>query len=153
MYTLPSLFMGLFAGTLARPFGKKRIAFISGSIAGALLALCFVVESAVALILVVFFSSLFAAVARPEIYATFEDYIARIGKSSNDLIGLQNSAGSVAYIVGPVVAGALASFVGDRQTIGVMGLGLMTVSLIALLIVPRKIQMPQKELERVESLH
>ncbi|HKY73957.1 MAG TPA: MFS transporter [Patescibacteria group bacterium] len=145
--TLPSLFIGLFAGKLAHQFGKKRAAFFAGSCAGLILAVAGILQNVPLLIGTVLLFAVFHSVSRPEISATFEDYISRLGKTSNDLIGLQNSAASLAWVIGPIISGAFASWIGNSATLSVVGIIMFVVAVMALVVVPRKIQMPQKELE------
>lgn len=147
--TLPALFIGLFAGKLAKPFGKKRVAFIAGACAGLILAVAGMLHNVPMLIGTVLLFAVFHSVSRPEILATFEDYISRLGKTSNDLIGLQNSAASLAWVVGPIISGAFSSWIGNSATLSVVGVIMFVVALMALIVVPRKIHMPQKELEVV----
>jgi len=147
--TLPALFMLFLAPKLARPFGKKRIAFYSAFVSACLLILQGFMQNDSIFILLAFTSSLFSAIAIPEIYATFEDYMSRLGSHGNDIVGLENSAGSLAYIVGPIVAGGIAALVGYRFTFTIVGIFLALCSLTALIIVPRKIKMPKKAIEHI----
>lgn len=148
--SLPALFMMFIVGRLAQPFGKKRVAFISGLFSGGTLLALLLSDNIWFIVSIVLLSSIFQAIARPEIYAVLEDYIARLGKSGNDLIGLQNSAASAAYIVGPILSGILADKFGNLHALGIIG-GLFAVtSLITLIVVPRKVTMPQTEIAALE---
>lgn len=144
--SLPALFMTLIVARLAKPFGKKRAAFLSGILSGGTLLTIILSDNIWFVMTIVLLSSIFQAIARPEIYAVLEDYIARLGKSGNDLIGLQNSAASAAYIIGPIISGFLADRFGNLHTLGIIGGSFALVSLLALIIVPRKVAMPQAEI-------
>ena len=98
---------------------------------------------------VVFISSTFTSLAFPELNATFEDYVARLDNFSNDLVGLRSSAGSLAYIIGPVTAGFLASKLGNWQTITIFAGALVIVAAAMLYVIPRKLRMPKQELVEV----
>lgn len=148
-YMLPSLFVGVIAAKAAEPFGKKRIAFISGAISGVLLMAAGLVPSITLFILLIFFSSAFMSLAVPEILAAFEDYIERLGDMGNDLIGLENSFTSLSFIIGPVMAGGVAAVLGYQQSFAVFGLLLFIVSIAMLAIVPRKVKLPQGELKKL----
>jgi MFS family permease len=147
-YIAPSFFVPLYVQKLGRLFGKKRTAFVSATIGATLLAiggLFFSTEWYFPLIVLA--SALFLSLDYPSIEAVFEDYMSRIHDYGNDLVGLRGTAASLAYIVGPTAAGALALTVGGGKTIGIFAAILAVISLILLAITPRKIKMPQGELE------
>lgn len=148
---LPAIFMMFVVGKVAQPFGKKRAAFLSGLCSGGILLALILSNNIWFIMGTVLLSSIFQSIARPEIYATLEDYIARLGKNGNDLIGLQNSAASAAYIIGPILSGFLADQFGNLQALGIIGGMFALTSLIALIIVPRKVTMPQAELAALDS--
>jgi len=148
-YTLPALFMGIFTAAAAKPMGKKRAAFLSGTLSGLILSLGGLTSNPLLLLGLVFFSSLLNSISVPEIAAVFEDYVQRLGPMGDDLIGLQSSATSLSYIIGPILAGTLAAVLGNQVTFTAMGILLASVSAFALIIVPRKIRMPQKELSNL----
>jgi MFS family permease len=148
-YTLPSLFVGLVVAPAARPLGKKRAALLAAIAAGVLLTLVGFVAAALPVVILVFLFSLFFSLTFPEIYATFEDYVTRLGDLGDDLVGLEGSAVSLAYIIGPILAGAIASVFGNGGAFAVAGLALVSVALFGLAVVPRKIRMPQEELAAI----
>jgi|GEM_PF-383001 len=144
--SLPALFMAVVVGKLAQPFGKKRAAFLSGLFGGATLFAIILSDNIWYVMGIVLLSSIFQAIARPEIYAVLEDYVARLGKNGNDLVGLQNSAASAAYVAGPIISGFLADRFGNLHALGVIGGTFAVTSFLALILVPRKVKMPQTEL-------
>ncbi|HKZ34439.1 MAG TPA: MFS transporter, partial [Patescibacteria group bacterium] len=107
-YMLPALVVGFFVGRLAQPFGKKKIAFLAGLGCGFFLFFAGLTTHIPLLLLFVFLSSACSAIASPELSATFEDYVSRLGNRGNELVGLNQTASSVAYIIGPVLAGGVA---------------------------------------------
>jgi MFS family permease len=151
LYGIPALLFGGFIGYLARPFGKKRAAFISALLGGIFLIVMGVVQNEIAILTAVFVASSFLAISWPEVNATFEDYVSRLGKTGNEFIGLQSSIISLSYIVGPIIAGGIASLVGNQLAFAVVGGFLVLTSIFSLIIVPRKIHMPQKELRVMEA--
>ncbi len=151
LYSLPSIVFSGLAAKAARPFGKKRIAFILGIFSGlALLVMGVMNTFATIIVSMTVFSSLFA-ITWPEINATFENYIERLDGFGIDLIGLKNSIGSLSYVIGPVLAGVLATLVGNQLSFALMGLLLLFTSIALLFIVPRKIRMPQQQLEEISD--
>lgn len=147
VYLFPSLLMGSVAGKIASLFGKKKIAFISGIVAGLLFVIAGRLSDLTYMLLTIFVGSLFIAVAVPEINATIEDYIERLGSSANDMIGLENAITSASFIIGPLLAGASATLVNHQFSFSVVGGMLALVSIGALIVTPRKIRMPQKEIQ------
>lgn len=152
LYTLPGLFAGVFAGILAKPLGKKRIAFLAASIGGIILFFTHWIFSFWPVLIGVFFASLFFALARPEIFAVMEDYIGRTPEFAGEFIGLQGSSASLAYVIGPALAGYAATYLPYNQVIALIGGSFALFSLFLLWFVPRKIHIPQSRL-RLEQKH
>lgn len=150
-YFAPSLLVPALSSRFA-VFGKKRVALCAGLLAGVTIALGSLVAVGVWFVLAVFVSSIFSSLAFPELQATFEDYVARLCGFGNDLTGLEASAHSIGYIIGPIIAGALGSYLGPQLTIGMFGGILFLATALGLWMVTGKIKMPQQELlEIVEN--
>lgn len=145
-YILPSFGVGLLAKYMARPFGKKRTAFFSAALGGGALLMLSLVTNPLSIIALIALSSLLGGIAFPEILATFEDYIDRLDQHGGEMIALERSAVNAAYILGPMIAGAIASIFPYSVTIALMGGLLSLISLACILIVPRKIKMPAQQL-------
>jgi MFS family permease len=146
-YLLPALFTGMIIDKTTHRFGKKKTAFFAGLCAGILLFISSLTTLPEFFVLTVFCSSLFSSIALPALLSAFQDYMGRLHSHQADIIGIQNSAGSLAYIIGPIFAGGIALFLGNKQTFGVIGILLIIVSIINLIFVPKKIHIPQHELE------
>jgi MFS family permease len=144
-YIFPSLFIGLIVARMGIYKHKKKIATF------------FLLLSNVALIGlglsreiwwqlgVVLASSVLSGFAYPLVDAVYTDIVARMGREREHLIGLSNSTFSLAYIIGPVLAGLIAGVVGEQQTFVVVGLGAAVVSFIVLVVTPRKLKIPAAE--------
>lgn len=146
-YVVPSLFTGFFVQKLGSRIGKKRVAFVCGAVGGILLSLTmFLTVTPLILIAVIFVSSIFTSIAYPAILAVTQDYITRLGEFGGEMVGLQNAAASVGYIVGPMLAGWAAMEFGNMQAVAGIGLLLVLVAVINLIFVPRKVKMPQSAL-------
>ena len=150
-YSLPTLFMGLIIGRIFPPTGKKRLSFLTASLAGVFIAAIGFITDPLWIVVSVFSASLLLSIAFPEIFAVFEDYVSRLGKLGNDMIGLQGSAISLAYIVGPVIAGAAATFIGNQLTFTLFGVLVAIYSLAAVFLTPKKIRLPQSELQNSQN--
>ncbi len=147
-YTLPALFIGLAVSRLPAA-GKKKTALLTGSIAGLILSLVGLINHPVLLVVTVFTSSAFLSVAYPEIAAVFEDYVNRLGHQGINMVGLESSAISSSFVIGPILAGGLAQVLGNRQVFTVLGLILAGYSLLTYFIIPRKIRLPEAEIAQV----
>lgn len=145
-YMLPSLFVGLIVMKWGIYKGKKKWAEIFMFLGGATLALLTFHDSVYFELLVVFLASTFLAVAYPLIDAVYSDIVARMGRERKHLVGLSASMISLAYIIGPTLSGAIASAVGERMTFVTMGAATAVVSLALLILTPKKLRLPQKEL-------
>jgi MFS family permease len=151
-YILPSLFMGALIHKMAKPFGKKRLAFIAGGAAGLILLVTGLSPSPLLLLMGIFCSSLFTAAAFPAIMAVIQDYVGRLENHRGDMVGLQASASSLSYIIGPITAGGIATLVGTQHTFSIMGGLLLAISLLCLIVVPRKIHLPQNGLQTLAGI-
>ncbi|OGV96002.1 hypothetical protein A2W24_02965 [Microgenomates group bacterium RBG_16_45_19] len=150
-YMLPSLFAGYLAARFSPRYGKKRTAFVTGLICGCLFALSGLTAASPLFVILIFVASIFQGMAMPEIFGAIEDYLERMGHSANTLVGLENSTTSLAFIIGPIFAGLIASVLSELLMFSVFGLLIAGISLLALLIVPRKIHLPQTALNQVGS--
>jgi MFS family permease len=149
-YTLPNLFTGFFIQKLGISLGKKRLAFGCGAVGGVLLFVATLLEShPLLLILTIFTSAIFSSVSYPAILAATQDYVTRLGEFGGEMVGLQNASSSLGYVIGPILAGWAGMQFGNIHAVGLIGLLLLGVSMLNLIIVPRKIHLPQKELQNI----
>jgi MFS family permease len=151
VYILPSLFGGLLAKKAALNLGKKRAAFLAGITNGILMIIAGFVTNVPLLLTLIFLASFFVAIAMPEILAVSEDYVSRLDEFGNDMVGLERSAVSMAYVIGPILAGWVSVMIGYQKVFSVVGGILLVISLIVFWMTPRKIRMPQQELQTIES--
>jgi MFS family permease len=147
VYLLPTMIFPPVGLYLSKRFGKKRTAFISGIAGGIVIALSFLAPTYPTFLVFIGISSILLSAGFPEIHGAIEDYCERLGTHANALVGLTNSMGSLAYIIGPILAGAIAVKVGTQHTFAIIGVILALCSLIALIVVPRKIKLPQLKLQ------
>ncbi len=151
-YIIPTLLAPLFAGKLARRFGKKRSAFM---IAIPLSLTLFIghwsLHSPLWHVGVMALAGCFAGMILTESEAIFEDYVARLHRFSSEMIGLVRSASSLGYIIGPLVAGLLAEVVGIERTLAVIGLLPGIAGVFAFFKMRGKTRLPQQRLEEIVS--
>ncbi len=145
----PTIIFGFVLAVKAKNTGKKKVALISSLVTGLLLFSYFFINSVPLLLIVTVLAATSLGIALPELKAVFEDYVSRLKENDNEMIGLQSSSGSLAYVIGPILATILATIFDYKTAFSIMGLLLALTATILLLIVPKKIRLPQKELEKV----
>lgn len=147
-YTLPSLFMGFVVAKWGVVSGKKRIATVCLFATGSLLFIMGLNAAVWWQLLFVVAAATSQAVSYPMVDAVYSDIVSRMGRERRHLIGLSNSTISVAYILGPALAGFIAEGVGEKATFMVIGVITALVSLVLFVIIPKKLKLPQKEIKR-----
>lgn len=148
-YTIPGLIFGVLVGIVAKPFGKKRAAFLAGVLAGVGLITMSQLQTVPGILFATFVGSIGLALSFPLLCAVFEDYVARAGKFGNDMIGLTAIMGSIGYVVGPIVNGFLADHIGTQAVFGMWGGIMLFLSFLALAVVKRKVKVPHREIEEI----
>lgn len=148
-WTAPPLVFGLMAGPVMKRLRKKKTAFLFGVIAGLLLLPLVWVDSIWLIIICTFLSSVAYSISYPGIDAAVQEYVHKLGPVGNDLIGLQSSSSSFAYIFGPIVAGGLATLVGNQSALGILGGVLALAGTIGLFVVRREIRLPHEALHQL----
>ena len=149
-YIFPSVFMALIARQIARPWGKKKTAFVTAAIGTLILALGGLFVSGSSFVLVILAASFFLSISFPEMYAVFEDFVARLNHNGNDMVGLEGSATSLGYVIGPILAGFLSTYIGYQKTLMSFAFIFFVTAIVAFLKVPSKVRLPQKELETID---
>ena len=142
----PMMFSGLVNKKISANMSKKKAAFLAGIVNGILLVLMGYSVSLPMIIGLVFGAGLMASIAIPEIMAVSEDLVSRLDNHSNDMVGLERSAVSLAYIIGPILAGLISSVIGHQKTFSVVGIMVLIVSILLFFNTPKKILLPQREL-------
>lgn len=147
-YILPSIFVGFLVPKLGIHHGKKKISEIFMMVTGFLLfglglggSVCWLV-----------FLSLLIGVATsfswPLVEAVYSDILSRMGREQKHMMGLSNSTYNVSYIIGPVIAGLLSNSIGEIGTMKYLGIMVVFVSVILLVVTPKKLKLPQSEIKQ-----
>ncbi len=147
LYMLPSLFIGFVIAKWGIYQGKKRWAEIFLILGGAILAMIGVVQSIWWILGTVVLSSIFIGLAWPLIDAVYSDLTVRmVRRGRKHMMGMSNAMHSLSYVIGPIIAGALAGEFGELESFGYIGAIVMIVSIILLFVTPKKIRLPQQEI-------
>lgn len=152
MYTLPSLFMGFVVMKSGIYKGKKRKGIKFMIISGIILIGIALNQNIFWQLGVVLVSSCLLSVTYPLIDAVYSDILARMGSERKHLIGLGDSALNLAYVGGPIIAGFLAQFAGERLTFGIVGAMTAVAGSLLLMLTPRKIKLPQSEIKSWQNV-
>jgi MFS family permease len=153
VYGAPALFVGLIAPKFVGKYGKKKIAFLLGILAGLSLGLVGIADNIILILLAAFISSAVSGIVIILTDAVLEDYVARLKSSANELISINQIAINLAYAIGPIILGFISKEISYNATFVFSGMVLIIISLLALLITPRKIKMPQKSIATLIKEH
>jgi hypothetical protein len=146
VYGIPSIYCGLLAGKFLKSSGKKHVAFILGISCGLGMMLIGTLQNIYLLLLMVLVVSTLYGLVTILLAAVFEDYVARLNMFGDDMVSISQSSKNFAYWIGPIALGLLAEFTGLQLTFSAVGVFIVVISMLALVLVPWKIKMPQKEL-------
>lgn len=148
-YIAPAILVGLLVGRLGQKTGKKRTAIICSIFAGLAITGFALVHSVPSILILTSIASIALGVAVPELKSVFENYVSRLHEKDNEMIGLQSSATSFAYVIGPIISTLFAQSLGYKYAFAAMGAVLLITAVILFFFIPKKIKMPQKELANI----
>lgn len=146
-YMLPSLFIGVVVAKWGVSEGKKKWAERLMLVGGAILGLIAWVTSVEAIILIVIIASIFMAMSWPLMDAVYTDLVVRAQRGRKHMIGLSSSTLSLGYVIGPILAGWLSGTYGEIETFAIIGWGVVVISVILLVVTPKKLRLPQEEMK------
>ncbi len=149
MYAIPGVVVGFTVVYFSKPFGKKVLSYIGGILAGLGLIAVGIAPAGVGVLLFAFAAAVGLCLLHPALSAVFEDFVARSGSFSNDLVGLTAMAGSLAYVIGPIFNGMLADRFGNQAVFGILGAMLTLYSSLLLFLFRRKVRLPQQQVREL----
>lgn len=147
LYEFPMVLTGLLVAKWGVYKGKKRFAEIFMLVSGLLLILLRFGDSLYLSLGISFLVGVTTSFCWPLRDAIYSDLVSRMGFAGKHMIGLSGSTVSLAYVIGPILSGYLANIFGEKGTFVVMGVGLVVVSTVLLLVTPKKMRLPEKEIE------
>lgn len=150
VYGFPAIFVGFITPHIYQKLGKKRTAFISAILAGLSVISVGLTEHIYFILISVFFASIFSTITFILICATFEDYVTRIDEEENDIVSMSQFSINLAYTIGPIALGFISRMYSFGTAFVVTGIVLIFSAILSILVVPRKIRMPRKELSEIE---
>lgn len=146
-YTLPMVVVGVIVAKWGIYRGKKKVAEIFMLVSGVLLVSMSFSNSVLFMLLVSLLTGTALSIAWPLTDAVYSDIIERMGHQGKHMMGLSSSTLSLAYIVGPVLAGFIAQQVRERMTFSIVGMVMSIVAIVLLIITPKKLKLPQTEIQ------
>lgn len=149
-YMFPFLFAGLVIAKWGVDEGKKKWAARFLFIGSLFLMLVGFVKSTLLLLSVVAVAGLFIAMAFPLIDSVYTDLVARARKGRKHIMGMSSATFSLAYVIGPILSGYVSGRVGEERTFTAIGMLICIVSIMLLMTMPKKLKLPQDELQSWE---
>ncbi|MCE7898138.1 MAG: hypothetical protein DPW11_02575 [bacterium] len=146
-YMFPFLFAGLFVARWGVDEGKKKWAARFLLVGASSLMLVGFVKSVFLLLLVVAVAGLFIAMAFPLIDSVYTDLVARARKGRKHIMGMSSATFSLAYVIGPILSGFISGKLGEEMTFSMIGLGVGLVAIVLLVVTPKKLKLPQDEIQ------
>jgi fucose permease len=109
----PSLFVNWSVGSFTNRFGKKQTAFVTFLLSNLILFTVGFVSNPFVIILLVFLSSMFEAMAFPAIAGAVADYLKESKSFDNEIMSVRDFCGNIGYVIGPIIAGFLMDKIGS----------------------------------------
>jgi len=151
VYMLPMVFVGAIIAKWGVYKGKKKLAETFMLISGVLLTLLGISDVVAIVLIISFLVGTMLSFSWPLTDAVYSDIVSRMGKEGKHVVGLSGSTISLAYIFGPILAGLISQYMGEKGTFVVVGLLMMLVSILLLVMTPRKLRLPQAEIKTWEE--
>jgi MFS family permease len=146
--TVPSLITVWLVGNISGKFGKKRTAYSTFFVSCLVLFAVGFVGNPYAVLLLVFVSSLLSSIAYPSLLGTFADYLKESKRYDNEIIGVEDVAVNIGYVVGPIVAGVLSGIAGNLMTFSYVAIFGAVVVAVLFFVTPREIDFHDRSVER-----
>ena len=146
-YMFPFLFVGLIVARWGIDVGKKKWAarfLIMGSLS---LMMVGFVGNIWFLLGSVMLAGFFLAMAFPLIDSVYTDLVARARKGRKHIMGMSSATFSLAYVIGPIMAGFISGKVGEEMTFSIIGGIVFLIATCLLIITPKKLKLPQDEIK------
>ncbi len=153
LYNIPLLIGSYLLSRFSIKRYKKRLSQISLLLASlTLIPFILFKDNLSILLLIIFISSFFLSFTHPLNEAVYSDLLERMGKDKGYLVGLARSNSSIAFILAPILVGIVSDSTDYYTTFTIAGIFFSIVAILLLIFTPRKIKLPQRDLEEL-NLH
>lgn len=150
LYAVPGLLSSLIMSKYLIKKNKKRISMLFMVFGGIVMTMmAFTQGNTVLTGLSIFLSSFLFSLSYPLNNAVFSDLAVRLGKNQSHLFGINNATSSLAYVFVPLVLGVFSDFWGYSISFAIMGGITVVAGIILLLVTPKKLILPQKEISKL----
>lgn len=150
LFSGPTIFGALILTRVSIKNKKKKFSQIFLTIGSAFLAMLFLAEGSKFLILLLITLGSFSlAFIGPLNEAVYSDLLERLKKDRLHLLGIAKANVSIAFIIGPLLAGFLADRLDYLVTFSIVGVFGVIVGLILLLVTPKKIRISQSKIREL----
>ena len=139
-YGIPPLLIGWFVGRVTGKMGKKRTAHIALLFGSSALLFIGTIHTPVLLISVCFLGSFFLSATWPSVNGAYADYVQESHAYEKEIVTLQDAITNLGNIVGPILAGFSAEYLGYAQTFLILGIFGFISALVLIVITPREIR-------------
>jgi MFS family permease len=138
-YMIPPLLTGWFAGRLTARWGKKKMALTALLVGSLLSALIAVLRSPVASIAVIFAVSFCWSFVWPAVSAAYSEYISRSDAPRRSVETIDDLSINLGDILGPIIIGYSAQFLGLRNAFAVTGALGALIALVLFRFAPKRL--------------
>jgi MFS family permease len=149
IYTIPSLFISWFIVPITKKYGKKKSGMVALLLSCLMLVLFAFGSNPFVLVLLIFTSSCLLSFSWPAMRGTYADYISESPQLEKEIAALEDFAGNIGYVIGPILAGIMADVLGNTSSFAFLGIFAGAVTVIMLFITPKSIEVKvaQKDLK------
>lgn len=150
LFTSALLFGNLTITALKIEKHKKKISQLAILTAGLLLSTLFFINNHLVILAMIFLSSYVIAMSFSLNEAVLSDISERSKEVELYILSLARATVSFVYIVGPLALGIVAEFIDYQSVFGLAGIVSGSIALGLLFSTPKKIKLPQNELQTIE---
>ncbi|MEP7103652.1 MAG: MFS transporter [Candidatus Dojkabacteria bacterium] len=153
MFVLPSIPGAIILARLKVNHHKKLLSEITLLLAGLSMGCIFLVQNDILLVLfLILLISFFLSFTWPLNESVYSDLSDRAGDSKLHITAITRANTSIGYIIGPLLAGALADGLGYYAAFSIIGLGVFFIAGILIVFTPKKLKVPQSKLEELNRM-
>lgn len=153
IYVLPRLFVGFIVSSFQEKIEHKKLAFMASAVSGLSFILLGFSENINLILFLVFIGATSLTTSIVLLATTFEDYIRKLGEHGNELIGLEQTASSLGYIISPILTFLIIGLSSEKTPFIIWGTILIIWAVFSFFYVPKIIRMPQKILKNINFIN